>query len=129
MKKSYNSIANNQNTPHLRENKIVILFSYLFSGLNFLILGWYASTPDNPAIARVCILIGVVLLWMAPLSFMDNRKEMKGNFATISAAIMHLCYCVVFSIVHSFWWIGAYVCEVVLCIAFLLTSQRKRFKK
>lgn len=120
-KKSYEMKANSKNIAHLHEKTLIIIMAYIFSAFNFLVSGLVFNDKDD-------IVMGVVMLFMIPIVILDKRKEMRGSLATALTCIMHFTFCLGISYLHSFWWMTAYLCEIIFCFIIVLISKRKADK-
>ena len=129
MKKNYDEKANFRNTPHLRENTIIIVMGYFFLGFNIVISGileLYVFKTGNTAMGKYNIVMGILfMLCMVPASILDNRKEMRGTSATVSLIVGHIAVCILFSFIWSFWWMAICAGEIVLCVLILYIDKRK----
>lgn len=123
--KDYDETATVRNTPHLRENILIIFLAYLFSGLNWIVAGCFFDRAVDIARYRYDIFLGAILLVTALVIFFDRRKEMCGMLATVLASILHFIFCIMLSFTFSFWWMVVYVCEVVLGFITVYLSCRR----
>lgn len=108
--------ASYSNVPHFFEKTALIVSSYCFSGINFLICSHLYDV-------RTCVL-GVIFLIMVPITFWDKRKEMRGTLYTVLSCIMHFAFCIIFSILYSFWWLAIYCGEVVLSVLAIAIAKK-----
>lgn len=124
------TIANERNTPHLRENTWIIVMSWLFSGLHFLVFGLFLPEIADLEIGREeiwgFVVMGIVFLLMALISVWDKRKGERGTASAVAVGIVHLMICVLLSFASSFWWMAAYAGEVMVCTVLLLIGRKRR---
>lgn len=117
-------LADSRNTPHLKENTVIIVLSYFFSGINLIFAGGYCIKITEADYLKSLILVGAVMLMMVPISIFDNRRKMRGKLACILGCIMHLACCIMLSYILSLWWMAVYVCEILLCILAIIVARK-----
>lgn len=121
-RKDYNETVTYMNTPHLKENTIIIFMSYLLIGLNFAVAGFcFLQMPELS-------IVSIPMIFMAPISITDDRRSMRGTFAVVGSCVVYLASCAILCY-FSYWWILAYVAEAILCAFIVLISIKKRIKK
>ncbi len=97
------------------KNRIIMIVSaYVFSGINFICSACLLDEKSSKVMIAL-ISVGILLLLMGLVSIFDNRKEMRSKFAVNSVCVMHFAICLFFSFSFSFWWLLAYVGEVLIC--------------
>lgn len=123
MKKN-NKIKRNINKLSLPVNITVICLSYGFNGINF-ILSCIIENNCNDVYCKNSLFLGVVMLCMVPISYFDQRKEMRGKFSVIMSCIMHLVISIWISYVQWSWKIMAiYIIEVIMIMGIIWTVKR-----
>lgn len=76
--KDYDETATVRNTPHLRENILIIFLAYLFSGLNWIVAGCFFDRAVDIARYRYDIFLGAILLVTALVIFLIAGKKCVG---------------------------------------------------
>ncbi len=112
----------------------IIMMSYALSGINLVCAGIYYANITGWIVLRHIILLGGVMLLMAPISILDKRREMQGNFAVVCSCAVYLIFCVMLALLFSRWWLVVCVLETLLCLGGIIiytrgTNSRKRTKK
>lgn len=118
MKKNKPQLENYTNTPHIRENRIIIFFIYFFSGVNFLVFGFIKKNTDY---YLDFFIIGIMLLLVSIIDIFDNRFEMHGNFACVFLILVFIA-AGTFLIVNTHIMIYFYLIEVSITILAVLVS-------
>ena len=123
-KKQYDTVANVRNTPHLRENLLVICLSYGFLGLNFFLTGVRITFEKEKA-----ILLGIVFLILSVVCIFDRRREMCSAFNAVTCCMIHFFGTFFAASYFSYWWLmGVYAGEVA-CIGIAVWISVKRLPK
>lgn len=124
-KKKYDEkLANRRNTPYIKENTTVIVLSYLLSGINLVFAGFHSIKVTDAPYPKYLIFVGITMLLMVPISILDNRRSMRGKFATILGCIMHLVICIMLSLILSFWWLAICICEIMLYFLAIIVVRK-----
>ena len=119
---------NKKKISKFKKNLLIICLSYFCSGLNMIIPAVCRYNPDN-TLCKISIFLGIILFFMVPVSFFDDRKEMMGNFYTIMCMFMHLLFSLIASYIFSFWWtMLIYIVEVVISISIIIVKNQFKDK-
>ena len=115
---------------HLFQSKVLLIcLFYGFTGMNFLVSSIFWWNPGE-VYPKLSIMLGVVMLSMVPISFFDNRKEMRGTFNLIVTVIIHFVFSIWLSWIHLSWsFLILYVCEVVVALLICCTKLGSKDRK
>jgi len=105
------------------KNVLIIMLSYLFSGVNFLISSFYLKAADI-VLSRYAIALAAIMLMMAVVSVLDPRKENRGIFAAICTCIIFFAFCIALACVVSTSFIVICPCEITFCAIIVYVSKK-----
>ena len=98
------------------QNRIVIAASYFFCALNCFI-AWVVSFVSNASIDKSIVFLGIIMLVLIPVSFIDPRTRMRNNFAAVASIILHFLFNLLIAILFSLiWFFPLFVFETSLLI-------------
>ncbi len=124
MQKKYDTKANQRNTPHLKENILIICLSEGFIGLNFILAGIY-TLYVNKYDGAPLIGIGIIYCITVLISLVDRRKDMCGIFYVFICCTIHLiCSIAIVYLLHYWWLMILYIIEIVLEIGIVFICHR-----
>ena len=102
---------------------LLICMSYSFIGLNFILSCVFSSTPADKYNS---IMLGIVMLCRALISFFDKRKEMISKAYVVGCFIMHLSLSMlVFYLNRSWITIALYIIELCVYAIIIFTQQKQ----
>ena len=87
------------NPTSMRKNLILICLNYGFIGINFIISCFFKGNPNY----KISIMLGIVMLFMVPISCLHKRESMRGKFNVVGTCIMHLVSILSLSWFYSSW--------------------------
>ena len=127
--KRYNYRATTRNIPNLYLYTKIIGLSFLSIGINCLITFFYLRFAVESEYSILMLMLGVVMLVLAPIAMIDDRKEMRDSLYTVSSVVMLIVCTVVDVIWFKFYWLLIpLTVELVLIASVAISYKRKKSK-
>lgn len=120
MKRNRNRNKYPRRAPDSSAMVTLTFLSYLFSGINFIVAGFYSSGEYS----TLLFLAAVPLFITAMTRWFDNRIGMRTVLYAIMTYIANLCLGIVLVVIVSWWWLLILIGESFLC--FLVTRLVKK---
>lgn len=97
--------------------KLLICLNYSYIGANFIISS-IMGNDSNDAFNKISVVIGILMLSMIPISYLDIRPEMHGNLNTIMTSILHFCSNMYLAYMYENWqYILFYILEALISVS------------
>ena len=95
-----------------------------------MIISAFIVKSSDIILFRHCILLGIIMLCVIPISIHDDRKEMRGNLYTVMTLIGGLVLSIFSAIAASSWWIVLlYFVETTASVAVIKLLRYRHRKK
>ena len=120
--KRYSTRNNIYNT---QEYLSVTVLIFMLSGVNLICAGFLSNNIRDEHSSEFLIFLGVMLIFMIPISILDKRHEMRSKLTTVLYCIMHLGFGFLLAFFFSWLWIVVCFCEILLCVLFYFIIKNK----
>lgn len=125
--KRYNYRATTRNIPNLYLYTKIIGLSFLSIGINCLITFFYLRFAVESEYSILMLMLGVVMLVLAPIAMIDDRKEMRDSLYTVLSVVL-LFVCTVGDVIlfKFFWLLIPLAVELSVIVIIAIKCKKKR---